>query len=367
MAPRKKKAPANEQNNAENGETLETMMEEVPNNTKVTDVAEVKPVNTEEVAGNIDDLPGIGPATAKKLRESGFGTLGSLATVSIGELVAVGNLGEATSRKIIQAARDSLNFGFISADEILERRRNMLKITTGSAALDDLFGGGIETSSVTELYGEYRTGKTQLAHQLCVTAQLPRELGGLRVNGPVKVIYIDTEGTFRPERILNMAKRWEGDLDVKEVLKNILHGRAYNSDHQMVLSEKAAQDSQTEPIALVVVDSLIAHFRAEYVGRGTLATRQQKLNQHIHTLLKMAEVGNMAVILTNQVHSSPDQFFGDPTAPVGGNIVAHASQTRVYLRKSKGERRIARIADSPLLPENETVFAITGDGIIDVN
>ncbi len=319
--------------------------------------------------GDISELPGIGPATAKKLQDSGFGTLESLATVSIGELVAVGNLGEATSRKIIQAARDALNFGFISADEVLERRRNMLKVTTGSTALDDLFGGGIETGAVTELYGEYRTGKTQLAHQLCVAAQLPRELGGLNVDGdePIKVIYIDTEGTFRPERILNMSKRWEGDLDVKKILKNIMHGRAYNSDHQMVLAEKAAQDSQIQRVGLVVVDSLISHFRAEYIGRGTLAGRQQKLNQHIHTLLKMAEVSNLAVILTNQVHSKPDQFFGDPTAPVGGNIVAHASQTRVYLRKSKGERRIARIADSPLLPENETVFAITGEGIIDVN
>ncbi len=361
MPPRKKKSNNNDKTTVEKGGELEVKMSEDPS--PVPDVSS----NKETSSGNIGDLPGIGPATAKKLRESGFGTLESLATVSIGQLVAVGNLGEATSSKIIQAARDALDFGFVSADEILERRRNMLKITTGSASLDDLFGGGIETGAVTELYGEYRTGKTQLAHQLCVAAQLPRELGGLRVDGPIKVIYIDTEGTFRPERILNMTKRWEGDLDVKEVLKNIMHGRAYNSDHQMVLAEKAAQASQSEPIGLVVVDSLIAHFRAEYIGRGTLASRQQKLNQHIHTLLKMAEVGNMAVILTNQVHSKPDMFFGDPTSPVGGHIVAHASQTRVYLRKSKGERRIARIADSPLLPENETVFAITSDGIIDVN
>ncbi|MHA1995368.1 MAG: DNA repair and recombination protein RadA [Candidatus Hodarchaeales archaeon] len=361
MPPRKKKSSNDSKSTLEEGGELEVEMSENPPTTPTT------PLSKEASSGNIDELPGIGPATAKKLRESGFGTLESLATVSIGQLVAVGNLGEATSSKIIQAARDALDFGFVAADEVLERRRNMLKVTTGSASLDDLFGGGIETGAVTELYGEYRTGKTQLAHQLCVAAQLPRELGGLRVDGPIKVIYIDTEGTFRPERILNMSKRWEGDLDVKEVLKNILHGRAYNSDHQMVLAEKAAQDSQTEPIGLVVVDSLIAHFRAEYIGRGTLASRQQKLNQHIHTLLKMAEVGNMAVILTNQVHSKPDMFFGDPTAPVGGHIVAHASQTRVYLRKSKGERRIARIADSPLLPENETVFAITGDGIIDIN
>ena len=367
MSPRKKKSTNNSNDSVKEVEQLHLELNEVPELNETMESSTPSKNKKEIEVANIDDLPGIGPATAKKLRESGFGTLESLATVSIGELVAVGNLGEATSSKIIRAARDALNFGFIAADEVLERRRNMLKITTGSTALDDLFGGGIETGAVTELYGEYRTGKTQLAHQLCVAAQLPRELGGLRVDGPVKVIYIDTEGTFRPERILSMAKRWEGDLDVKEVLKNILHGRAYNSDHQMVLSEKAALDSQTEPIVLVVVDSLISHFRAEYVGRGTLAVRQQKLNQHIHTLLKMAEVGNMAVIVTNQVHSKPDQFFGDPTAPVGGNIVAHASQTRVYLRKSKGERRIARIADSPLLPENETVFAITGDGIIDIS
>ncbi len=366
MPPRKKKTRISNNSSSKEESALESKVASV--NESVTAATSEKAANTiqETSAESIGSLPGIGPATAKKLRESGFGTLESLATVSIGQLVAVGNLGEATSAKIIQSARDALNFGFIPADEVLERRRNMLKITTGSASLDDLFGGGIETGAVTELYGEYRTGKTQLAHQLCVAAQLPRELGGLRVDGPIKAIYIDTEGTFRPERILSMTKRWEGDLDVKEVLKNIMHGRAYNSDHQMVLAEKSAQDSQTEPIGLVVVDSLISHFRAEYVGRGTLATRQQKLNQHIHTLLKLAEVGNMSVIVTNQVHSRPDMFFGDPTAPVGGHIVAHASQTRVYLRKSKGERRIARIADSPLLPENETVFAITGDGIIDI-
>ncbi|MHA1973354.1 MAG: DNA repair and recombination protein RadA [Candidatus Hodarchaeales archaeon] len=364
MPPKKKKASLDkdlEKTKVNNGSNkVETAIVEEKKSSSKTKKKEKKK--------DISDLPGIGPATAKKLQESGFGTLESLATVSVGELVAVGNLGEATARKIIQAARDALDFGFVSAEEVLERRRNMLKITTGSSALDDLFGGGIETGSMTEFYGEFRTGKTQLAHQLCVASQLPREMGGLNIDGeePVKVVYIDTEGTFRPERILNMCKRWEGVLDVKKTLKNIMHGRAYNSDHQMVLAEKVAKDMQTQRIGLLIVDSLIAHFRAEYVGRGTLAGRQQKLNQHIHTLLKIAEVGNLTVIVTNQVHSKPDMFFGDPTAPVGGNIVAHASQTRVYLRKSKGERRIARIADSPLLPENETVFAITGEGIVDV-
>ncbi|MHA2243365.1 MAG: DNA repair and recombination protein RadA [Candidatus Hodarchaeales archaeon] len=317
---------------------------------------------------SITDLPGIGPSTAAKLVEAGFSTLESIATVSVGELTSIASMGEKTVKRIIEAAREALDIDFETAKSVLARRKNLVKITTGSQKLDELFGGGIETSAVTELFGEYRTGKTQIAHQLCVTVQLPREKGGLRDgdNYP-KVIYVDSEGTFRPERILGMASRWKDDLDEDLLLESILHGRAHNSDHQMVLVEKMIKDYlPTENIKLLVVDSMIAHFRAEYVGRGTLAVRQQKLNQHIHTVLRAAEIGNLAVIFTNQVHAKPDQFFGDPTHAVGGHIVAHAAQTRVYLRKSKGERRIARIVDSPLLPENEAVFGLTEIGIVDV-
>ncbi len=317
---------------------------------------------------SITALPGIGPSTAAKLVEAGFSTLESIATVSVGELTSIASMGEKTVKKIIEAAREALDIDFETAKSVLARRKVLAKITTGSQKLDELFGGGIETGAVTELFGEYRTGKTQLAHQLCVTVQLPREKGGLQEgdNYP-KVIYVDSEGTFRPERILSMASRWKDDLDEDLLLESILHGRAHNSDHQMVLVEKMIKDYlPTENVKLLVVDSMIAHFRAEYVGRGTLATRQQKLNQHIHTILRAAEIGNLAVIVTNQVHSKPDQFFGDPTHPVGGHIVAHAAQTRVYLRKSKGERRIARIVDSPLLPENEAVFGLTEIGIVDV-
>jgi DNA repair protein RadA len=321
-----------------------------------------------ETGENITDLPGVGPVLAKKLCETGFKTLASVATASIGELMVLGNLGEKTTTKIIQSARDALGYGFVSADVILEARRNMLRATTGADSLDDLLNGGIETGSITELYGEFRTGKTQIAHQLCVTCQLPPSLGGFNADdkNPISCIYIDTEGTFRPERIVAMASRFGNDIDVKSVLKYIYHGRAYNSDHQMVLAENIIHDAPVSNIKLVIVDSLIAHFRAEFVGRGTLAARQQKLNQHLHTLLKLAEVNKVAVIVTNQVQSQPDMFFGDPTAPVGGHILAHVSHTRIYLRKSKGERRIARIVDSPLLPESEAVFAITKDGIVDV-
>lgn len=319
-------------------------------------------------ATSITDLPGIGPSTAAKLVEAGFSTLESIATVSIGELTSIASMGEKTVQKIIEAAREALDIDFETAKAVLARRKDLAKVTTGSQKLDELFGGGIETGTVTELFGEFRTGKTQLAHQLCVTIQLPREKGGLREddNNP-KVVYIDSEGTFRPERVLSMATRWKDEIDEDIMLENILHGRAHNSDHQMVLVEKMLKDYlPTENVKLLVVDSLISHFRAEYIGRGTLATRQQKLNQHIHTILRAAEIGNMVVIVTNQVHAKPDQFFGDPTSPVGGHIVGHAAQTRVYLRKSKGERRIARIVDSPLLPENEAIFGVTEIGVVDV-
>jgi DNA repair protein RadA len=319
-------------------------------------------------ASSITDLPGIGPSTAAKLVESGYSSLESIATVSVGELSSLAGLGEKTVLKIIEAAREALDIDFETAKVVLERRKDLAKITTGSQRLDELFGGGIETGAATELYGEFRTGKTQIAHQLCVTTQLPVEKGGLREgNQYPKVVYVDTEGTFRPERIIDMAERWKDDLDMDLVLENILHGRAHNSDHQMVLVEKMVKEYlPSQNVKLLVVDSLISHFRAEYVGRGTLATRQQKLNQHIHAILHAAEVWNIAVIFTNQVQAKPDQFFGDPTAAVGGHIVAHAAQTRVYLRKSKGERRIARIVDSPLLPENEAIFGVTVSGIVDV-
>lgn len=340
---------------------LEFEMEEIVEDEKLSKKKE------KQIEG-VSDLPGVGPSTAKKLSENGFDSLMSVAAASIAELTSIASLGGKTAQKMIEAARDALNLSFVTATVILEERRNMLRITTGAQSLDELFGGGIETGSLTEFYGEFRTGKTQIAHQLCVTIQLPISEGGLQEEGEdapqVKAVYIDTEGTFRPERIIAMAQRYP-TLDYQKVMENILVGRCFNTDHQMALADKVAKDAQTDNIKLLVVDSLTSHFRAEYVGRGTLATRQQKLNQHIHTLLRAAEVAKLAVIVTNQVQAKPDTFFGDPNIPIGGHIVAHASQTRVMLRKSKGSRRIARIADSPLLPESEGVFQIAPDGIKD--
>jgi DNA repair protein RadA len=245
------------------------------------------------------------------------------------------------------------------------------KITTSSKGFDELLGGGMETQSIVEVYGEFGSGKTQVAHQMAINVQLPREMGGL--NG--SVVIIDTENTFRPERIAQMVKGLppgpEGQVwDTEEFLKHISVARAFNSNHQILLVESAMdlaeklRDSE-KPVRLLIVDSVTAHFRAEYVGRGTLADRQQKLNKHLHDLMRFADLNNALILVTNQVMSKPDTFFGDPTKPVGGHVLGHTATFRLYLRKSKGEKRIARLVDSPNLPDGESVFSVTMEGLKD--
>ena len=309
---------------------------------------------------SIESLPGVGEATAEKLREAGYTTIESIAVATVAELREIAEIGEAQAKRIIAAARQAADIGtFLTADKVLERRKTVGWITTGSKQLDSLLGGGIETRAVTEVFGEFGSGKSQLAHQLCVNVQLPPEQGGL--NG--KAIFIDTENTFRPERIQQMALGL--DLDPTEVLRNILVARSYNTDQQLLIAEKAEEIVEREGVRLLVIDSLTSHFRAEFVGRGTLADRQQKLARHLLTLHRIADLKDIAVFVTNQVQARPDMFFGDPTRPIGGHVLAHSATTRIYLRKSKGGRRIARVVDSPSLPEGESVFVITEYGIRD--
>jgi DNA repair protein RadA len=319
----------------------------------------------EESIVDIEEIPSVGPAIAEKLREAGFSTLEAVAVASPAELSAVAEIGESTAAKIIAAARTMASIGgFERGETILERRQKVGKITTGSKELDRLLGGGVETQAITELFGEFGSGKTQLCHQLAVNVQLPSDRGGLEGT----VIVIDTENTFRPERIINMAE--PKGLNPNEVLRNIYVAQAYNSNHQMLLVDNAKElanklKKDGKHVKLLIVDSLMAHFRSEYIGRGTLADRQQKLNRHLHDLLRFGEVFNAAIVVTNQVMAKPDTFFGDPTKPVGGHIVAHTATFRVYLRKSKGELRVARLIDSPHLPESEAVFKVTEGGIED--
>ncbi len=314
---------------------------------------------------SLEEIPGVGPSTAEKLRSAGYTTVEEIAVASPLEMSATTEISENSTAKIIAAARKLANVGdFETGDRVFERRQNVSKITTGSESLDGLLGGGIETQAITEFFGEYGSGKSQFCFQLAVNVQLPVSEGGLDGS----VIVIDTEGTFRPERIAQMAEA--RGLDPMEVLKNIHVARAYNSSHQMLLVDKAkevAKDMKNngKPVRLLIVDSLTAHFRAEYVGRGTLAERQQRLNKHLHDLVKFGEIFNAAIVVTNQVMAKPDSYFFDSTAPVGGHVVAHTATFRVYLRKSKGDLRIARLVDSPCLPEAEAMFKITERGIED--
>lgn len=309
---------------------------------------------------SIEDLPGVGPATADKLIEAGFTDLMSIAVATPAMLKEAADIGEATAMKIILAAREAADVGgFETGLEVMKRREALKKLTTGSQQLDEMFGGGLETQAITEFYGEFGSGKTQVAHQLAVNVQLPEENGGL--NG--HAVFIDTENTFRPERIKQMAKALE--LDPEEVLNKIHVARAFNSDHQILLVDKANELAKEYPVKLLIIDSLTAHFRAEYVGRGALSDRQQKLNIHMHALQRFADVNNAVVYVTNQVQTNPGIMFGDPTRPIGGNIVAHTATYRVYIRKSKGEKRIARLVDSPNLPEREVVISVTEAGIRD--
>ncbi len=318
---------------------------------------EEKPTKKYEL---LEDLPGIGPATAQKLRELGFHTVESLATATVKELEKAG-IGEKKALEIIKRARSSMALSFIRADELLKMRQNVFRLTTGSKALDNLLGGGLETQTITEFYGEYGSGKSQICHQLCVNVQLPHERGGLDGGA----LYIDTENTFRTERIVQMAEHL--GLDPNEVVKNIIYAEAYTSDHQMFLLENADQVIKENNIRLIIIDSLTAHFRSEYLGREMLAERQQKLNKHLHKLIRLARAFNAVAVVTNQVMARPDIFFGNAVHPVGGHIVAHTSHTRIYLRKAaKGPIRIARLVSSPYLPEGETVFKITENGVEDV-
>ena len=308
---------------------------------------------------SVAELPGVGEKIAAKLEQAGFIDLMSVAAASPKELTEAAELGEQTAAKIIEAARDALQLGFESATKILERRQKVGRIVTGSKNLNALLGGGMETGATYEFHGGFGSGKSQVAHQMAVNCQLPPEKGGLGGG----CLFIDTEATFRPDRIEQMAKALK--MDPKKVLENIQVARAYNSDHQCLLAEKANELIRPKGIKLIVVDSVTALFRSDFSGRGELAPRQQKLNRHLHTLQRLADVHNVAIYMTNQVMSRPDMMFGDPTTPIGGHIMGHFATVRCYLRKSKGENRIARMIDSPNLPEGECVFTVTPNGIGD--
>ncbi|MEF8801234.1 MAG: DNA repair and recombination protein RadA [Halolamina sp.] len=336
---------------------------------------------------DLESLPGVGPATADKLTDSGFESFQSIAVASPGELSNTADVGESTASDVINAAREAADIGgFETGATVLERRERIGKLSWLIDDVDDLLGGGMETQSISEVYGEFGSGKSQVTHQMSVNVQLSKQNGGLDGG----CIFIDTEDTFRPERIDDMIRGLDDEIIAEEMERREIEGspgdeeameqllesfldhihvaKAFNANHQMLLAEKALEltrenEGTEKPIRLLCVDSLTAHFRAEYVGRGELAERQQKLNKHLHELDKVGNLHNVAVLVTNQVASNPDSYFGDPTQPIGGNILGHKSTFRMYLRKSKGDKRIVRLVDAPNLADGEAVMRVQDGGL----
>jgi DNA repair protein RadA len=326
---------------------------------KKIEKAKVKP--KEEIIAKektLLDLPGVGPATVEKLEQVGYTDLMSVAVATPGELIDATGMTDAAAKKLIAIARSSLEMGFESGEDILRKRELVFKLTTGSKSFDALVGGGFESAAITECFGEFGSGKTQLGHMLAVNC--------LKQYPAATVVYIDTENTFRPERIEQLCNG--AGIDFEEALKHIKVAKAFNADHQMLLGEKVEDlvKKQGLDVKLVIVDSLTAHFRAEYIGRGTLAERQQKINKHMRDLAKISQIYNLCVYVTNQVMAKPDMFFGDPTTAIGGHIVGHASTFRIYLRKGKKGSRVAKLIDSPNLPEGEASFYVETSGLKDI-
>ncbi|THG04518.1 hypothetical protein TEA_010709 [Camellia sinensis var. sinensis] len=282
---------------------------------------------------------GIASLDIKKLKDAGLCTVESVAYSPRKELLQIKGISEAKVDKIIEAgmfslfvvvSSKSIPLGFTSASQLHAQRLEIIQITSGSRELDKVLEGGIETGSITEIYGEFRSGKTQLCHTLCVTCQLPLDQGG----GEGKAMYIDVEGTFRPQRLLQIADRF--GLNGADVLENVAYARAYNTDHQSRLLLETASMMVETRFALTIVDSATALYRTDFSGRGELSARQMHLAKFLRSLQKLADEFGVAVVITNQVVAQVDGsaiFAGPQIKPIGGNIMAHASTTRLALRK----------------------------------
>ena len=368
-----------EQKLTENENNEEEEEEEENLNKEAETESSGKDVNKEEIDDDIDldvgSLPGVGPISKKRLVDSGIYTVMDIAVRGASEIADVTSWDLSKAEDLSRKAREKLvELGkledeFVTASELHTRRIKIDKISTGTESLDDLLGGGIETQGITEFYGEFGTGKTQICNTLCVMSQLPKEVGGLKTSDrKIGVIFVDTEGTFRPDRIIEIAKT-RGFENPESFNDNIFVAKAYNSAHQEIIVQRATQEIRNKKaegidIRLMIVDSIVAHFRAEFLGRGTLSARQQRLNKFVHLLLRVAETHDIAVVGTNQVHASPDSYFGDPIRPTGGHVLGHTSTYRIYVKKA-GKNRIARMVDSPSHPDREVLYTLNEKGIDD--
>jgi len=285
---------------------------------------------------------GVNKADIAKLKAGGYNTIESVAHTTLRKLQEVKGISEQKAAQLKQKIKDNelVSIGFTTALARLDADKDKITLSTGSSTLDALLGGGVETGSITEIFGEFRTGKTQICHTLCVTCQRPLDSGG----GEGKAIYVDTEGTFRPSKLTAIAERY--GMDPETVLNNVICARAHNSEQQLELLQDAAALMSDDRFSLLVVDSATALYRTDYSGRGELSERQMHLGQFLRQLTRLAEEFGVAVVITNQVVADPGgmSFAKDSNKPIGGNIIAHASTTRLKFKKGRGENRICQVS-----------------------
>ncbi len=313
----------------------------------------------EDIEGELEDLAGVGSATAEKLRRAGIATVRDLAALSARELKGLSELSDGKAEEASKRAREAVFPKVLSAKEYLDKRKMMPRLTTGSKNLDKLLCGGLEPG-ITELIGAYGTGKTQICLQACLTVQLTPNRGGL--DGAA--FFIDTEDTFKPERLAEIAKGI--GLEDDQALDRVFGFRAINSDHQFEGLRLAQEYIRERGVKVLIVDSLTAHFRNEYQGRENLVSRQQRLNAFIHQLQRLATLHDIIVLVTNQIVDVPEVIPGvKPMRPVGGNVVAHGSTFRLWLERSKGRTRV-NVIDSPKHPKWSTYVALSEMGVVDV-
>ena len=312
------------------------------------------------IINDIQELGGVGKKTAISLINGGYISISQIAATKATILSQNTGLAITTASKIIEKARIEVTKSeFLTGSEVLAKERTLKKITTGVIALDKLLGGGVETGSTLEIAGEFRTGKTQIAHQLCITTQLPPDKGGLEG----KTLYLDCEGTFSAKRMLQIIDHF--NLDQKKALDNILHIRIYDSEHLLTVLDTVPEIIDNNNVKLLIIDSIIVHFRSEYIGRETLSERQGMLSKTLNKIIKICDKKLIAVVYTNQVLSDPSAMW-KTKKPTGGNIMAHAAKFRVQLRKGRGNARIAKLIDCSFLPEVDAAFKITENGVEDI-
>lgn len=305
------------------------------------------------------ELKGIDKQILQKLKESEL-TLENIAVSTSDELIRKVEISKKDAKKVIEAAQNELGIQPVTALQFLEAEGKRGKITTSSSEFDGILGGGIWTQELTEAAGGFGSGKTQLCFQLCINVQLPFDEGGLEGNA----FFIDTERTFSPKRIVEMAT-YRG-LEVEEILENIYINPALNTHHLFSIVDTLDEIIQKKNIKLLIVDSFASHFRSEYIGKERLVERQQRIMQIAEELIALAVKYDLAVVVTNQIIANIEEFlFGSPEEPALGFAWAHRPQQRIFLRKSRGSSRIARLFDSSRMPEREALFYVTESGLTD--